>query len=50
MLRDDETFHEISDALMDELEKRFDLLPPGIVARNRRGRRLSRGVATKTRS
>ena len=28
MLRDDETFHEIADALMDEVEKRFDLLPP----------------------
>ncbi len=37
MLRDDETFHEIADALMDEIEKRFDLLPPGAVARNRQG-------------
>ena len=37
MLRDDETFHEIADALMDEIEKRFDLLPPGTVARNRQG-------------
>ena len=37
MLRDDETFHEIADALMDEIEKRFDLLPPGTVVRNRQG-------------
>ena len=37
MLRDDETFHEIADTLMDEIEKRFDLLPPGTVARNRQG-------------
>ena len=37
MLRDDETFHEIADALMDEIEKRFDLLPPGTVTRNRQG-------------
>ena len=37
MLRDDEIFHDIADALMDEIEKRFDLLPPGTVARNRQG-------------
>ena len=37
MLRDDETFHEIADALMDEIEKRFNLLPPGTVTRNRQG-------------
>lgn len=37
MLRDDETFHEIADALMDEIEKRFDQLPPGTVTRNRQG-------------
>lgn len=37
MLRDDETFHEIADALMGEIEKRFDLLPPGTVTRNRQG-------------
>ena len=37
MLRNDETFHEVADALMDEIEKRFDLLPPGTVARNRQG-------------
>jgi len=29
LLREDDSFHEIVDALMDEIEKRFDLLPPG---------------------
>ena len=37
LLRDDETFHQIADALMDEIEKRFDLLPPDTVTRNRQG-------------
>ena len=37
VLREDETFHEIADALMDEIEKRFDLLPPGIVTKTRQG-------------
>ncbi|MCY4621825.1 MAG: hypothetical protein OXD34_08340 [bacterium] len=33
LLRDSEKFHEIVDSLMDEVEKRFDLLPPGTVTR-----------------
>ena len=37
MLREDDTFHEIADGLMDEIEKRFDLLPPGAVTKNRQG-------------
>lgn len=37
LLRDDETFHEIADALMDEIEKRFDLLPPGTTTKTRQG-------------
>ncbi len=37
LLRDDEEFHEIADALMDEIEKRFDLLPPGEVKKTRQG-------------
>ena len=37
LLRDDETFHEIADALMEEIEKRFDLLPPGTVTKTRQG-------------
>jgi len=37
LLRDDEEFHAVVDALMDEMEKRFDLLPPGEVLRTRQG-------------
>ena len=37
LLRDNETFHEIADALMDEIEKRFDLLPQGTVTKTRQG-------------
>ncbi len=37
LLRDDEEFHEIADTLMDEIEKRFDLLPPGDVKKTRQG-------------
>ena len=35
LLRDDERFHQMADALMDEIEKRFDLLPPGEVQKTR---------------
>ena len=37
MLREDETFHEIADGLMDEIEKRFDMLPPSTITKNRQG-------------
>ncbi|SRR6266568_3250395 len=37
LLREDEAFHEIADALVDEIEKRFDLLPPGDVRKTRQG-------------
>ena len=37
LLRDHETFHEITDALIDQIEKRFDLLPPGKVTKTRQG-------------
>ena len=37
LLRDDEDFHQITDALMEEIEKRFDLLPPGEVKKTRQG-------------
>lgn len=37
LLRDEEAFHEIADALMDEIEKRFDLLPAGEVSKTRQG-------------
>ena len=41
LLRDHETFHEIADALMDEIEKRFSLLPPGRETKTRQGWPLS---------
>ena len=41
LLRDSETFHEMADSLMEEMEKRFDLLPPGAVTRTGQGWPLS---------
>ena len=35
LLRDDEGFHQVADALMAEIEKRFDLLPRGEVQKTR---------------
>ncbi len=37
LLRDEEAFHKIADGLMDEIEKRFDLLPSGTVTKTRQG-------------
>ena len=37
LLRDDEDFHQAADALMDEIEKRFALLPSGDVKKTRQG-------------
>lgn len=37
LLRDDEDFHQTTDALMEEIEKRFELLPPGQVNKTRQG-------------
>ena len=37
ILRGNEKFHEIADALMDEIEMRFSLLPPGRVTKTRQG-------------
>ena len=37
LLRDEEDFHEAADAIMEEIEKRFDLLPPGKVQKTRQG-------------
>ena len=37
LLRDDEDFHQVADALMEEIEKRFDLLPPGEIRKTRQG-------------
>ena len=36
-MRSNEIFHEVADDLMDEIEKRFDLLPPSAVTKNRQG-------------
>ena len=37
LLRDNEEFHQVTDALMEEIEKRFDLLPPGKLQKTRQG-------------
>ena len=37
LLRDDENFQRVTDALMEEIEKRFELLPSGEVQRTRQG-------------
>ena len=37
LLREDEDFHQVTDRLMEEIEKRFDLLPPGKVQKTRQG-------------
>jgi energy-coupling factor transporter ATP-binding protein EcfA2 len=41
LLRDEDAFHEVADSLMDEIEKRFDLLPDGEVRRTKQGWPLS---------
>lgn len=35
LVRDDDDYHEVADVLMDEIEKRFDMLPPGEVQKTR---------------
>ena len=37
LLRDDAVFYRVMDALMEEIEKRFELLPPGNVKKTRQG-------------
>ena len=37
LLRDEEDFHQVGDALIEEIEKRFDLLPPGKLQKTRQG-------------
>lgn len=37
LLRDEEQFHRLADDLLEEIEKRFDLLPRGQVQKNRQG-------------
>lgn len=49
-LRRDERFHEIADALFDEVEKRFSLLAVGQLTRNRQGWPVSWEWSTEDRS
>jgi len=37
LLRDDEEFHRIADGIMDEIEKRFQHLPPGSLSKTKQG-------------
>ena len=37
LLRDNDDFRQVVDELMEEVEKRFDLLPPGVVKKTRQG-------------
>lgn len=37
LVREDDAFHEIADSLMDEIERRFELLPPGELRTTRGG-------------
>ena len=37
LLRDEGDFHQVADTLMEEIEKRFDLLPPGTLQKTRQG-------------
>ena len=37
LLLGEEEFHQVADTLMDEIEKRFNLLPPGRVRKTRQG-------------
>lgn len=41
LIRDDEQFHGVADDLLDEIEKRFDLLDPAHVRRTKQGWPLS---------
>lgn len=49
-LRRDERYHSVVDALFDEVEKRFELLDRGEVARNRQGWPLSWSWSTTDRT
>ena len=49
LLRDEEDFHQVGDALIEEIEKRFDLLPPGRAQKDETGLapRVGRSVACR---
>jgi hypothetical protein len=48
-LRGDERFHAIIDSLLDEIEKRFDLLTTGTITKNRQGWPISWSWETQDR-
>jgi GTPase Era involved in 16S rRNA processing len=50
VLRSDERFHALVDALFDEVEKRFELLTEGEVRRNRQGWPVSWSWASESRA
>lgn len=50
LVRNDEQFHEVTDDLLDEIEKRFDLLDPEQVRRTKRGWPLSWSMTTDDRA
>lgn len=41
LLRDDEDFHHVADALMDQIANRFEMIPPGKIRKTRQGWPLS---------
>jgi hypothetical protein len=50
VIRDDEQFHSIADDLLDEIEKRFDLLDPELVRRTKQGWPISWSCETDDRA
>ena len=50
LIRNDEQFHEVADDLLDEIEKRFDLLDPAQVRRTKQGWPISWSLTTDDRS
>lgn len=49
-LREDEDFHALTDRLMDEIEKRFDLLPPGSLRKSKQGWPISWSIESDDRA
>jgi hypothetical protein len=50
LIRSDEQFHSVTDDLLDEIEKRFDLLDPARVRRTKQGWPLSWSLTTDDRT
>jgi energy-coupling factor transporter ATP-binding protein EcfA2 len=49
-LREDEDFHALTDRLMDEIEKRFDLLPSGSLRKSKQGWPISWSIESDDRA